>query len=262
MSTLSFPSLLVTAFLLLSGSPPSHDIRAPGTADHPPNQLTEREKSEGWRLLFDGVSTAGWRGVNAATFPAAGWEVRDGALVANAEGEPAGAGDIVTREQFGEFDLTWEWRLDTRGGNSGVKYYVKERDGNSGTHGLGLEYQILDDAHHEWMLSGRMAPNDFHTLGALYELYAPSPEKAPRPLGAWNRSRIVSRRGRVQHWLNGALVLAYDRTSPDFLERVARSKFKEIDGFGRHESGHILLQDHGSTVRFRNLKIRDLKDAE
>jgi hypothetical protein len=262
MSAPSLPCLLVTFFLLPTGSRAPGELPPPPPGDRPLNQLTEQEKAEGWRLLFDGVSTEGWRGVNAAAFPTTGWEVRDGALVANAEGEPTGAGDIVTRDEFGEFDLALEWRLDTRGGNSGVKYYVKERDGDTGTHGLGLEYQLLDDAHHEWMLSGRMTPNDFHTLGALYELYPPSAEKAARPLGEWNQSRIVSRRGTVQHWLNGALVLEYDRESPDFLERVARSKFKEIDGFGLHETGHILLQDHGSTVRFRNLKIRDLSNVE
>jgi hypothetical protein len=262
MSVPSFPCLLVAPFLLLSCSPGPRDTPSPPPADRPLDRLTEREQAEGWRLLFDGVSTEGWRGVNAASFPASGWEVRDGALVANADGEPAGAGDIVTREQFGEFDLAWEWRLDTRGGNSGVKYFVREKEGDTGTHGIGLEYQLLDDPNHEWMLSGRMAPNDDHTLGALYELYAPSPEKAPRPLGEWNQSRIVSWRGEVQHWLNGALILEYDRGSPDFLDRVARSKFKDTGGFGQHEAGHILLQDHGSTVRFRKLKIRDLSDTE
>jgi hypothetical protein len=257
-----FRCLLITPLLLLGCGPASYDAPPPPPADRPLDPLTEGEKAEGWRLLFDGVSTEGWRGVNAASFPEVGWEVRDGALVANADGEPAGAGDIVTREQFGEFELAWEWRLDTRGGNSGVKYFVREKEGGTGTHGIGLEYQLLDDANHEWMLSGRMAPGDYHTLGALYELYAPSPEKVSRPLGEWNASRIVSRRGAVQHWLNGALVLEYHRNSPDFLARVARSKFKDMEGFGQHQSGHILLQDHGGTVHFRNLKIRDLSDGE
>lgn len=262
MSAPLLPCLLVTFFVLPTWSRAPGDPPSPPPGDRPLNQLTEQEKADGWRLLFDGVSTDGWRGVNAASFPTSGWEVRNGALVANAEGEGTGAGDIVTRDRFGEFDLAFEWRLDTRGGNSGVKYYVREREGETGNHGIGLEYQLLDDAHHEWMLRGRMAPNDYHTLGALYELYAPSPDKAPRPLGEWNQSRIVSRGGAVQHWLNGIIILEYDRTSPDFLDRVARSKFKDISGFGRYETGHILLQGHGSTVRFRNLRIRDLSNAE
>jgi hypothetical protein len=112
------------------------------------------------------------------------------------------------------------------------------------------------------MLEGKMQPNDYHTLGALYELYAPSADKTPRPLGEWNSSRIVSRNGQVQHWLNGALILEFEKGSEDFRERVAESKFKDIEWFGRNETGHILLQDHGSVMRFRNLKIRDLSDTE
>jgi hypothetical protein len=255
--------LLAAALLLLSCRPAPEGTRPVEGPDGSPNRLSARETAEGWQLLFDGATTEGWRAVNATAFPAVGWEVRDGALVANAAtGVEAGAGgDIVTRREFGEFDLRWEWRLDTKGGNSGVKYCVREGEGDGGKHGIGLEYQILDDPNHEWMLDGRMSPGDFHTLGGLYELYAPSPEKQAMPLGEWNSSRIVARRGAVQHWLNGALVLEYDRGSPDFLDRVARSKFKDFAGFGRHEIGRILLQDHGSAVRFRNLKIRHLSGS-
>jgi hypothetical protein len=248
---------LAGALLLLScrrAPPGAHSAEGLGGS---PNRLSAQEVAEGWQLLFDGVSAKGWRAVNATAFPAAGWEVRDGALVANATAS-AEAGDIVTLREFGEFDLRWEWRLDTKGGNSGLKYCVREGEGDGGKHGVGLEYQILDDPNHEWMRDGRMRPDDFHTLAGLYELYAPSPEKKAKPLGEWNASRVVARRGAVQHWLNGALVLEYDRGSRDFLDRVARSKFKDFAGFGRHETGRILLQDHGSAVRFRNLKIRDL----
>jgi hypothetical protein len=221
-------------------------------------QLTEQEVAEGWELLFDGVSPTGWCGIHSDMFPETGWEMRDGALVATG----TGGGDIITVGQYGDFELRWEWRLDTKGGNSGLKYFVQEEGDDAQRHGIGLEYQILDDANHEWMLEGKMQPNDYHTLGALYELYAPSAEKTPRPLGEWNSGRIVSRKGQVQHWLNGALILEFEKGSEDFLERVAESKFKDIQWFGRNEKGHILLQDHGSVAHFRNLKIRDLSDGE
>ena len=221
-------------------------------------RLTEEEVAQGWELLFDGVSPTGWCGIHSDMFPETGWEIRDGALVATGTGE----GDIITVGQYGDFDLRWEWRMDTKGGNSGVKYLVQEEGDDTQKSGVGLEYQILDDANHEWMLQGKMEPNDYHTLGALYELYAPSAEKAPRPLGEWNTSRIVSHGGQVQHWLNGALILEVDRGSEDFRERIAASKFKDIEWFGRVDEGHILLQDHGSVVHFRSLKIRDLSDGE
>lgn len=253
--------LMMTAATILAVGCRSESVPAPALGSPTPPteaQLTEQERAEGWKLLFDGVSPTGWRGIHSDMFPETGWEVRGGALVSTGAGER----DLITVDEYGPFDLRWEWLLETPGGNSGVKYYVQEQGDGAQTHGIGLEYQILDDAQHEWMLDGRMKPNDFHTLGALYEIYPPSPEKAPHPVGEWNSSRIVARDGRVQHWLNGALILEFDRSSEDFLRRVAESKFKDIEWFGRNEKGHILLQDHGSVVHFRNLKIRDLSDDE
>jgi hypothetical protein len=254
----ALPFVMATATALVPGCR-SEPTPAPETV--PPSaeaRLTEQEATEGWKLLFDGVSPTGWCGINSDMFPKTGWQIREGALVSTGDGER----DLITVDEYGEFDLRWEWLLETRGGNSGVKYYVQEQGDDTQTHGIGLEYQILDDPNHEWMLDGRMKPNDFHTVGALYELYPPSPEKAPRPVGEWNSSRIVAHDGRIQHWLNGALVLEADKNSEDFRRRVAESKFKDIEGFGRNEKGHILLQDHGSVVHFRNLKIRDLSDVE
>jgi len=252
-------ALAMGPVLLFACSPEQAEAPAPESPTPPVKaRLTEQEVAEGWGLLFDGISPTGWCGIHSDMFPEAGWEVRDLALVATGEG----GGDIITVEQYGDFDLRWEWRMDTRGGNSGVKYYVQEQGDPDQKHGLGLEYQILDDANHEWMLEGKMKPGDYHTLGALYELYPPAAERISRPLGEWNSSRIVSRKGQVQHWLNGGLVLEFEKGSEDFLERVAASKFKDIEWFGRNETGHILLQDHGSVVHFRNLKIRDLSDTE
>jgi hypothetical protein len=259
MRTVAILTLATAPALLVACRSEPVEAPALGTPAPPIRaQLTAQEQAEGWELLFDGVSVSGWSGIHSDMFPETGWEVRDGALVTT----ETGAGDIITVGQYGEFDLRWEWRMDSMGGNSGVKYFVQEQGDDSQTHGIGLEYQILDDANHEWMLEGKMKPNDYHTLGALYELYPPAADKVTRSLGEWNSSRIVSRKGQVQHWLNGALILEFEKGSEDFRGRVAASKFKDVEWFGRNERGQILLQDHGSVVHFRNLKIRDLSDGE
>jgi hypothetical protein len=218
------------------------------------NTLSEQEIRQGWELLFNGENTDGWRGVNQKEFPEKGWEVKNGAMVCTEES----GGSIVTIERFGDFELYWEWRMIEAGANSGLKYFVVEREGDRGGYGYGIEYQMLDDENHEWIKSGKMKPNDYHTLGAAYELYEPSPDKKPNKLGEWNNSRIVSVKGKVEHWLNGKKILEYDRFSDDFKQKVAASKFKDIENFGLHSTGHILLQDHNSEVDFRNIKIRKL----
>lgn len=224
----------------------------------PLNTLTPDEEKEGWELLFDGKNTDKWRGINKETFPEAGWYVADEALIADVEGggESANAGDIITKEKFGKFILKWEWNMKTKGGNSGVKYYVQEGLGDNKGYGFGLEYQLLDDKYHEWMLNGKMQPNDYHTLGSLYEIYPASLDKYPNPLGLWNESKIVSNGKQVEHWLNGQMILKYDRTTSDFKERIQASKFKDTPGFGVIQEGHILLQDHGSVIHYRNIKIK------
>lgn len=230
-------------------------IHCENSNDH--NQLTRSEKAEGWTLLFDGESTNGWRGVNCQDVPEC-WQVLDSSLIVNPPGtNTEDCGDIMTTETYGDFELVWDWKMHEPGANSGVKYYVVE-DLSSGSGGIGLEYQLLDDQNHEWMQDGRMQPNDYHTLAALYELYPPSPEKIMNPVEEWNRSRIVSQNKNVEHWLNGTLVLEFERGSEDFRARVAKSKFAEIESFGEAKRGHILLQHHGSTVEFRNIKIRVL----
>lgn len=217
------------------------------------NVLSDQEKMDGWQLLFDGQSTEQWRGLNSDTFPDSGWIVRNGELLV----ESGGSGDIVTKEKFGDFEFTFEWKMDMSGGNSGVKYFVLEELSDDSKSGLGLEYQILDDDNHEWMLEGKMQPNDYHTTAALYELFPPLSKKM-FPLGVYNKGRIVSKGQHVEHWLNGIKVLEFERDSVDFREKVQASKFKNINDFGKAPSGHILLQDHGGGVSFRNLKIRKL----
>jgi hypothetical protein len=210
----------------------------------PVNTLTKKELKNGWQLLFDGTNPAQWRSANKDDFPTKGWSIREGCLVSG------GGGSLVSREEYSNFDLVWEWKMIDAGGNSGVKYFVKDA--------LGIEYQMLDDAAHPWMKEGKMKPNDYHTNGAVYELYPPSIYKKSKPVGEWNSSRVTSYGMHVVHWLNGEKVADYVRGSKDFAERVANSKFKDTPGFGVHEQGLILLQDHGSEVWFRNIRIRKL----
>ncbi|MCG6185941.1 3-keto-disaccharide hydrolase [Maribellus maritimus] len=216
------------------------------------NQLSQKEKAEGWQLLFNGTDFTGWRGVNKDVFPAKGWAVKNNTITCTGED----GGSIITKEKFGDFELSWQWKMVSPAANSGIKYFVAEREGDTGGYGYGIEYQLLDDP--EYIKSGQMKTNDFHTTGAAYELYPPSPDKKTKKPGAWNSSRIVSKNGKVEHWLNGEKVLEYDRFSGNFKEKVAASKFKDVTNFGQHTKGHILLQDHDSEIYFRNIKLKKL----
>jgi hypothetical protein len=211
-----------------------------------PNTLTAYEKKNGWKLLFDGASSNGWRGANKDKFPADGWEIKEGILTIT-PGD--GGGDIVTVDEFGDFELTFEFRL-SEGANSGLKYYVQEVGGV-----LGLEYQVLDDAKHPDAKNGR---DGNRTLASLYDLIPAAKGKRPNAIGNWNTARIVSKNNHVEHWLNGFKVLEYERGSKEFRDIVALSKFKDKPGFGEAPKGRILLQDHNDMVSFRNIKIRNL----
>jgi len=227
----------------------------------PNNELSREEKKDGWQLLFDGKTTKNWRGINQKAFPSTGWKIESGDLIADVEGgaESGNGGDVITQKKYGKFILKWEWQMLSKGGNSGVKYFVQEGIGDNKGYGYGLEYQLLDDKNHSWMLSGKMKPNDYHTLGSLYELYPASAEKQPSPLGLWNESKIVSNGNQVEHRINGHKILEYDRSSADFKARIAASKFKETPDYGILPEGYILLQDHGSVIHYRNIKIKELK---
>jgi hypothetical protein len=210
------------------------------------NTLSKNEVQQGWKLLFDGKNPSQWRSANQVDFPSKGWVIKEGCMVSG------GGGNLVSKEEYGNFDFVWDWKMMDEGGNSGVKYFVKE----DGKDALGIEYQMLDDKGHPWMKDGRMLPNDYHTVGAVYELYPPSASKITKPVGEWNTSRILSSGKHVEHWLNGIKVAEFERGSNDFNARIAKSKFKEVPGFGLHEKGLLLLQDHGSIVWFNNLRIR------
>jgi hypothetical protein len=242
-----------------------------------PNTLTPAERSAGWRLLFDGKTFAGWRGLGYDTVPTAHWVVVDGAIkkIASgnvprvADGRPLNGGDLMTVDSFADFELSWEWKV-TPGANSGVKYNVSEQmstaQGGAGTNGgpmhsaLGFEYQVLDDDRHE---DGKLPS---HRSGALYDLIAPSAQEvgaqhaAPllHPVGQWNRSRIVFRGNHGEHWLNGRKIVEFDLGTARMDSLLAKSKYHAIAGFGDRRHGHIVLQDHGDEVYFRNLKVREL----
>ena len=216
-------------------------VLASGAAMAAPNTLTPAEKAAGWRLLFDGKSVAGWRGFKAAT-PDKGWHVKDGALGP----DPKTSKDIISEGEFGDFELSFQWKISPKG-NSGVMYRVIE-EGDE-TYQSGPEYQILDNAHGERPLE---------QAASLYALYAPSTD-ATRPQGDWNQGRISVRHGHVEHWLNGVKVVEYELGSPDFKTRVDHSKFRQWPQFASAGSGHIALQNHGNDTWFRNLKIRRLQ---
>jgi hypothetical protein len=207
------------------------------------NTLTAEERAKGWRLLFDGKTTSGWRGFKQQAAPA-GWQIVDGALTRAGEG-----GDLMTVDQFGSFDLQLEWKI-APGGNSGIMFHVSE-DAEE-TYHTGPEFQILDNAQHK---DGK---DPLTSAGACYALYAPSRD-VTRPPGTWNAVRLVVNGSRVQHWLNGTKVVEYDMASDDWKKKVAASKFKEWPTFGTIPEGYIVLQDHGDRVAYRNIKIRILR---
>lgn len=206
------------------------------------NTLTAEERAAGWELLFDGSTTDAWRGFRLDSIPE-GWQAVDGALTRVGRG-----GDIITTDQFGDFELTLDWKV-AEGGNSGILFRVTEEADRVWK--SGPEMQVLDDERHP---DGR-AP--VTSAGSNYALHAPT-EHAVHPAGTWNSVRLVVQGHHVQHWLNGVLVVEYDLGTPQWEEMVAATKFDTLPFYGRVPVGHIALQDHGDWVAYRNIKIRRL----
>ena len=221
-----------------------------------PNDLDAEEKAQGWRLLWDGKSTKGWRGADSESFPAKGWNTANGELAVVSKG---GGGDIMTTEEFGAFELQTEFKVSA-GANSGIFYFLTSPHDPASGAPLGLEYQVLDDERHP---DAKLGINGNRTIASLYDIYPRDPLRtnvgiAPK-IDVWQHARIVARAdGSVEHWLNGVKVLSFNRKSDDYKAHVAAGKFKNTPGFGTAAKGHILLQDHGDAVAFRSIKIRPL----
>lgn len=258
------PAVLLTA--LLCAAPPV--MAQPGACDAASAQvapaLTAQEKAEGWTVLWDGSSNDPWRGVKSDTFPQHGWRSCNGVLTIMGKGgeESRGGGDIITRKRYSDFELTLEAKL-TPGANSGVKIFTQPNlapidrlTGKPAAVGsaIGMEFQLLDDERHPDAKLGR---DGNRTIGSLYDLITAKKDKTAAPVGQWNHVRILARGKRVTFWLNGRKTVEFERGSAAFRDAVAASKFRDIAGFGEWDDGHILLQDHGDQVSFRNILIRE-----
>jgi hypothetical protein len=223
-----------------------------------PNSLSPAEQKNGYKLLFNGKNTEGWRSVKGENFPEKGWAIKDGIIKVQKSdgGESTNGGDIITKDKYGVFDLSFEFKL-TPGANSGVKYFVTLAEKTQGS-AIGLEYQILDDKLHPDAKLGR---DGNRTLASLYDLMTSDKSRgATRPIGEWNRGRVVvDKDNNVTYYLNGVKVLNYTRGSKEFKDLVAISKYKDWDKFGEAAEGHILLQDHGDEVSFRSIKVKKTK---
>lgn len=228
------------------------------------NTLSASEKEAGWKLLFDGKTLNGWHSYYETDKPSKGWSIKEGCLKnAKGNGRPrTGGGDLVTDEMFTDFEFSFEWNIQ-QGGNSGIYYLMQERQykpgtlmyrGDDGTSAVAFEYQLVDDERHPDVLQN----GPIHATGSLYALIPPNSAKKLKPAGEFNESRIIVKGNHIEHWLNGAKIVSFDLGSPELLNAIANSKYKDVPGFAKKEKTHILLQDHGDEILFRNMKIRSL----
>ena len=278
-------AVLAVSLIAGSRSLPSQTPHAArhGVSEHELNQLTPEEKRDGWRLLFDGKTFNGWRGLGYTDVPTKHWTIVDGAIkkipsgkiARRPDGLPVAGGDLMTVDTFKNFELTWDWKV-APGSNSGLKYNVSEQlstgipatkyrpstgQGQTDEKGishsaLGFEYQMIDDDRHP---DGHIFK---HKTADLYDLVPSNDKKHVKPVGEWNHSRIVFVGNHGEHWLNGEEVLEYDLGSPEMNKALAESKWKKLPWFGERRTGHIVLQDHGDEVYFRNIKIREIGESK
>jgi len=221
------------------------------------NTLSPREQAQGWKLLWDGKTTEGWRGARLDRFPEKGWTIKNGELIVQKAGggESTNGGDIVTTRKYRNFMLSVDFKI-TNGANSGIKYFV-DPDMNQGAgSAIGCEFQILDDERHP---DAKLGVKGNRKLGSLYDLI-PAPDQKPFHISVWNTALVIVRGRHVEHWLNGTKLLEYNRDDQEWNALVAYSKYKDWPNFGNSAEGHILLQDHGDEVHFKNIKILELPD--
>jgi hypothetical protein len=229
----------IAAIAIATGCSSSNGAVAAKTA----NTLSTAEMQDGWKALFDGTTTAGWRNYRKTTI-SPGWTVENGALVRSGKD----AGDIITADQYRNFDLVLDWKV-AEGGNSGV-FYRATQDGDYIWQSA-PEMQVLDDAKHS---DGKSPLTSAGSNFALYE----APRGAVRPAGEWNTARLLVNGNHVEHWLNGTKLLEYELGSDEWKQRVAGSKFRTMPLYGKAAEGYIGLQDHGDRVEFRNIRIKVL----
>ncbi|GAB3174266.1 DUF1080 domain-containing protein [Telluribacter humicola] len=206
------------------------------------------QKKGKWVTLFDGKSFDNWKRWKGGEINK--WAIEDGAMVLTEKG----GGDLLTVNQYGDFELELEWKI-SEGGNSGVMYHVQEGEKYCCPYATGPEVQVLDDVKHPDSFAGK---DGNHKSGSLYDMIPPNDLKVVKPAGEWNKMRIVVNDGKAQHYLNGKKVVEYSTTGPEWNALVANSKFKTWNGFGAFDKGHIALQDHGDKVWYRNIRIREL----
>jgi hypothetical protein len=232
------------ALLVVGCTPVGNTTTTSSTPSSGATSLTAEQRAAGWRPLFDGSNTSAWRGYRSQTFPA-GWRIVDGVLT-----KSEAVGDIITRDQFENFQLALDWKLSAKG-NAGIFYRGTEEYDH--IYWSAPEYQLLDDAGHE------DAKNRLTAAGANYSI-TPAPAGIVKPAGEWNSTLIVVNGNTVQHWLNGQKLLEYEIGSPDWVTKVKASKFNDYPNYGRAKRGHIAIQgDHEGTLSLRNIRIRELK---
>jgi len=240
---------------IITDSPVKYSRKSSLTPTNTKNKLTIKEQKNGWKMLWDGKTTTGWRGAKLTQFPKSGWKINNGELTVQASNgrESSAGGDIVTTESYGDFELKVDFKLSP-GANSGIKYYVNTNINKGPESSIGLEYQILDDDLHPDAKKG--SHKGSRTVSSLYDLIKANPNKPIKAVGEWNSAYLISKKGHVEHWLNGVKVLEYERGSANFLKLVSKSKYVKWPNFGTLTNGKILLQDHGDKVSFRNIKIK------
>ena len=214
-----------------------------------PNALTAAEEKDGWKLLWNGKTGDGWRSASKDSFPAKGWEMKDGVLTVLSNKNGGGAGDIITKSVYTNFILKVDFRL-TDAANSGIKYFFDPKTSGGTT----LEYQVLDAKHPD----AKLGRDGNRKVASFYDVL-PAKGAKPKAVGEWNTAMIVCKGNHVEHWLNGEKVVEFERGSQAFRDAVAKSKFSKWPNWGEQKAGHILLQDHGDQVSYRDIKIKTLE---